>query len=241
MRTAPRRGNGGLTGCILAPEPPRGTFWSSAAVALCLFATPVLADVTGPARVIDGDSLEVAGERIRLHGIDAPEGRQLCLIDGKQWQCGQHAANILADFISGRPVTCKDLGRDRYKRIIARCAVAGEDMGSWLVSEGLAFAYRRYSLDYVDQEAEAQAAQRGLWAGEFVKPWDWRRGKRLAANDNAPDQCRIKGNINRKGERIYHVPGQQAYGVTRINPATGEQWFCSEDDARAAGWRRALR
>ncbi len=62
-----------------------------------------------------------------------------------------------------------------------------------MVSEGLALAYRRYSLDYIDQEAEAQAAQRGLWAGEFVKPWDWRRGKRLAANDNALDQCRIKG------------------------------------------------
>ena len=70
-----------------------------------------------------------------------------------------------------------------------------------------------------------------MWAGEFVKPWDWRRGKRLAANDNAPDQCRIKGNINRKSERIYHVPGQQAYGGTRINPPTGEQWFCSENDA----------
>ena len=64
---------------------------------------------------------------------------------------------------------------------------------------------------------------------------------RIAANDNAPDQCRIKGNINAKGERIYHVPGQQAYGVTRIKPATGEQWFCSENDAGAAGWRRALR
>ena len=107
-----------------------------------------------------------------MHGIDAPERRQLCLIDGKRWQCGQDAANILAEFISSRTVTCKDLGRDRYKRIIARCAVAGEDMGIWLVSEGLAFAYRRYSLDYADQEAEAQAARRGLWAGEFVKPWD---------------------------------------------------------------------
>ncbi len=111
-------------------------------------------------------------------------------------------------------MTCEDLGRDRYKRIVARCTVAGEDLEKWMVANGWALAYRRYSHDYVEQEAEAQAAQRGIWVGEFVKPWEWRRGKRLVANDSAPDQCRIKGNINAKGERIYHLPGQQAY--TRI-------------------------
>jgi len=74
-----------------------------------------------------------------------------------------------------------------------------------------------------------------------VKPWEWRRGKRIVANDNPPDQCRIKGNINAKGERIYHVPGQQAYSVTRINLAKGERWFCTKAEARAAGWREALR
>ncbi len=76
-------------------------------------------------------------------------------------------------------MTCEDLGRDRYKRIIGRCTVAGEDLGAWMVSRGLALAYRRYSLDYADAEAETQAARRGIWAGEFVKPWEWRRGKRL--------------------------------------------------------------
>ncbi len=110
-----------------------------------------------------------------------------------------------------------------------------------MVSQGWALAYRRYSLDYVDDEAEARAARRGIWASEFVEPWEWRRGKRLAANDNAPDQCRVKGNINAKGERIYHMPGQQAYGVTRINQGKGERWFCSESEAKAAGWRKALR
>ncbi len=210
-------------------------------IALCLLATPALADVAGVALVIDGDSLEVAGQRIRLHGIDAPESRQLCRLDGKPWQCGKNAANALADKIARRPVSCESLGRDRYKRIIARCTVAGEDMGSWMVANGLALAYRRYSLDYTDMEAEAQAARRGIWAGEFVKPWEWRRGKRLAANDNAPGQCRIKGNINAKGERIYHMPSQQAYSVTRINQGKGERWFCSEADATAAGWRKALR
>ncbi len=81
-----------------------------------------------------------AGQRIRLHGIDAPESRQLCRLDGKPWQCGKDAANALADKIARRAVTCEDLGRDRYKRIIARCTVAGEDMGAWMVSEGLALA-----------------------------------------------------------------------------------------------------
>ena len=145
------------------------------ALAILLFASPALADVNGPARVIDGDSLEIQGERIRLHGIDAPESRQLCRLNGKPWQCGKDAANALADKIARRPVTCKDLGRDRYKRIIARCTVAGEDMGAWMVQQGWALAYRRYSLDYTDMEADAQAARRGIWAGEFVKPWEWRR------------------------------------------------------------------
>ncbi len=152
-------------------------------IALCLLATPALADVAGTASVIDGDTLEVHGQRIRLHGIDAPESRQLCRLDGKPWQCGKDAANALADKIARRPVTCEDLGRDRYKRIIARCTVADEDLEKWMVLQGWALAYRRYSLDYVEEEAEAHAARRGIWASEFVKPWEWRRGKRLDTGD----------------------------------------------------------
>ena len=93
------------------------------------------------------------------------------------------ATPALADKIARRPVTCEDLGRDRYKRIIARCTVAGEDLGEWMVSQGMALAYRRYSLDYVDEEADARAARRGIWTGEFVPPWEWRRGKRLGTGD----------------------------------------------------------
>ncbi len=148
-------------------------------IALCLLATPALADVAGPARIIDGDTLEIQGQRIRLHGINAPESRQLCRLDGMPWPCGKDAANALADKIDRLPVTCEELDRDRYMRIIGRCTVAGEDLSEWMVSQGLALAYRRYSLDYVDAEAGAQAARRGIWAGEFMRPWEWRRGSLL--------------------------------------------------------------
>ncbi len=208
---------------------------------LIFLATPALAVVAGSARVIDGDTLEIQGQRIPLHGIDAPESRQVCRLDGKSWQCGKDAGSALAEKIARRPVTCEDLGRDRYKRIIGRCTVAGEDIESWMVVNGWALAYRRYSLDYVDQEADAQAARRGIWAGEFVKPWEWRRGKRIAANDNATDQCRVKGNISRSGERIFHVPGGQYYDRTKISASKGERWFCSEAEASAAGWRKSKR
>ena len=224
--------------------------------ALCLLATPALADMTGVASVINGDTIEVHGQRVRLHGIDAPESSQPCRLDSKAWQCGKDAASALAKKIARRPVICEELDRDRYERMVAKCTVAGEELGAWMVANGWALAYRRYSLDYVDEEAEAQAARRGIWAGEFVKPWEWRRGKRLETTApeactacdlrhkrllKGSEKCPIKGNINAKGVRIYHMPGQQAYDDTRSNLANGEQWFCSEVEAQAAGWRKALR
>ncbi len=90
--------------------------------------------------MIDGDTVEIRGWRIRLHGIDAPESRQLCRRNGKPWQCGKDAANALARKIARRPVRCEDLGRDRYDRIIGRCTVADGDLGAWMVSQGLALA-----------------------------------------------------------------------------------------------------
>jgi len=198
-------------------------------------------DLVGQASVIDGDTIEIHGERIRFFGIDAPESSQTCEIQGKSYSCGRRAALALADRIGRQSVVCHGRDRDRYGRTVAVCTVGGKDLGAWLVSVGWALAYRKYSLDYVDEEAAAQASKAGLWAGEFMSPWEYRHGEHQAgeAGSGTPSQCLIKGNISQTGERIYHVPGQQYYDRTRIEPSKGERWFCSEEDALAAGWRRA--
>ncbi len=206
------------------------------------FCPAAYAQLSGTASVTDGDSLKVSGHRVRLHGIDAPESAQTCRSDGKPWSCGRAAAIALRKRLAGRPVVCEERDRDRYGHIVAVCRVAGEDVNAWMVSQGWALAYRKYSTDYVPQERAAKADRRGLWRGTFVPPWDWRRGKRLqGAVRTGAGECRIKGNISRTGSRIYHVPGGRSYDRTRIDTSKGERWFCTEAQAEAAGWRRSRR
>ena len=132
-------------------------------------------------RIVDADTLEVAGRKVRLQGIDAPESAQSCrLAGGPRYSCGEHATEALQTRIGSDAVTCTIEGRDRYMRALGLCYAAdGTDLNGWLVRQGHALAYRRYSTTYVPQEDQAKAAQAGLWAGEFVPPWDWRRGVRL--------------------------------------------------------------
>lgn len=149
-----------------------------AAFALILVALPALAaDLSGPARVVDGDTLHIGETKIRLHGIDAPESRQECRRDGATWPCGTEATAALRAMTEGRTVDCEDLGRDRYGRTIARCRAGGIDVAGALVAQGLALAYRRFSEDYVPAEDEARTARRGMWAGTFDRPEDWRKKK----------------------------------------------------------------
>lgn len=135
--------------------------------------------IMGTATVIDGDTIEIHGTRIRLHGIDAPESRQECnLADGTNWRCGQQAALALSDRIGRSTVRCEPHDRDRYGRIIAICFKGAEDLNRWMVAAGWAVAYRKYSLDYVGDEEQAHLAEVGLWAGTFDMPWDWRLQQR---------------------------------------------------------------
>ena len=143
--------------------------------------------LSGAARVIDGDTLEIRAARIRLHGIDAPESAQRCRAAGRTWPCGREATRALSGRIAGRTVVCEERDRDRYGRSVAVCQAAGEDVNAWMVAAGWAFAYRKYSRSYVAGERAAKAAGRGIWRGEVVAPWEWRRGKRLVGAGGGAD------------------------------------------------------
>jgi len=224
------------------------TFRSLFIPALTLWAvlgTAASADVRGPARVVDGDTLEVAGERIRLFGIDAPERDQDCGLPGERWHCGIWAGEELTRLIGGRNVTCTGIENDRYGRLVARCRAGQGDLAEAMVLGGAALAYRQYSHDYIRSERVARSTSRGMWRdGEagFDAPSAYRAEQRAPREGSAPPQgdCAIKGNVSDSG-RVYHMPGQRDYDRTRIDPERGERWFCTEDEARAAGWRRAQR
>ena len=156
---------------------------SALALALLLLATPAAAEqLAGTAHVVDGDTLDVAGQRVRLIGIDAPEGRQVCQRDGRPWRCGDDAKDTLESLVATRAVTCDVKGHDRYRRALAACAAGGVDVAREMVSLGMAVAYYPArgvrGPAYDDEEAEAEAAQRGLWGAAFVRPDEWRRGER---------------------------------------------------------------
>lgn len=137
----------------------------------------ILEAVFGLAVVIDGDTIKVNGERVRLFGIDAPEASQTCETATGAIKCGDIARVQLARRIGGRPVRCEGKTRDRYKRLVAVCTVSGDDLGSWMVRSGWATAYRRYSVRYATDEAAAKSAKLGIWATSFIPPATYRRSR----------------------------------------------------------------
>lgn len=241
--------------CAGNPLPSVWNVLLAAACAVLYACTAVSAGqaVTGRASVIDGDTIEIYGERIRFNGIDAPESSQLCLDGkGKKYRCGAVSAKALAAFLSkSSPTTCHFVERDRYGRYVGNCQRAdGSSIQEWLVENGFALDWERYSGGaYARLQDNARSRNSGMWSGTFENPWDWRANKRapaaimpLAAMPaGAQGGCQIKGNISAKGDRIYHLPGQMHYSRTRISESKGERWFCTEGEAASAGWRPAAR
>jgi endonuclease YncB( thermonuclease family) len=157
-----------------------------AAVILLLSGGRAHADIAGAPRVIDGRTLEVAGQRIRLFGIDAPDLDQVCEHGGRRYQCGSVARAALWDLIAGLDVSCAPEadGPKPGGTTLAVCTAGGRSLNESLVQAGWALADRGATDRYVAAEAEAKAARRGLWKGAFEPPWEWRRAH---ASDDAPD------------------------------------------------------
>ena len=164
-------------------------------------ASAASADLAGTVRVIDGDTLDVGGSRVRLHGVDAPEKAQMCLdADGQAWACGGWATDEARARWDGEEAACEIIETDRYGRAVSRCAVGGADLGATLVGEGMALAYVEHSEDYLPQQRTAGAERVGLWQGSFQAPWDWRRNADAALTDVTPvgaqgEDWQINGHI----------------------------------------------
>ncbi|KAF8066261.1 HOL3 [Scenedesmus sp. PABB004] len=271
-------------------------------------ATASLGVLEGPARIVDGDTLYVQGEKIRLYAVDAPEKAQSCAnAQGEAYACGQVALQALKERVGSRAVRCEVKSKDQYGRNVAACAIldggrGSEDMGAWLVSQGHAVAYKQFGKEYVVLEDKAHATRKGIWQGRFTEPAAWRRQQKAAqvlsgapppggldslssvdgggAPASAPAPRRaaappppgaaagrsyaaaaaagapaappranfatacagpvVKGNINSKGDKIYHTITSGQYLAVQIDEAAGERYFCSEAEARAAGWRPAI-
>ena len=235
-------------------------------LAMLLLLLPGLAfaaDITGVPKIREGDQITIGNTRIRLGGIDAPAADQLCLnTKGERWTCGVAARDELIKHAGNKSWTCRTRNTDRRGRTVARCEVDGEDIQKWMVASGWALAFVRISRDYEPDEKIAREAKAGMWQGAFIAPWDWRvRNKKtvilgtakppanahaiLLASASGPvapsPDCTIKGNVNRAGECIYHKPTSRWYAQIKMHINKGTRWFCSVDDAEAAGCRETRR
>ena len=139
---------------------------------------PSMEMLTGKPRVTDGDSLRIGKTRIRLYGIDAPERMQTCGAKKSKWRCGWESTNALANLVTNHWVTCYKKDIDRYGRLVATCTVGSVDVNLYMVENGWAMAYRRYSSDYVDAEEIAKKHKKGIWRSQFIAPWKWRKEKK---------------------------------------------------------------
>lgn len=143
---------------------------------MLLLPSMALADVTGPARVVDGDTIWVGDAKVSLHGIDAPETEQQCQdARGNPWMAGQQATAFLKSLIDGNDVSCYEHAKDDDGQIIGSCEVDDVDLNREMVKAGLARAYRQYSKRYLYEEHSAMRAKAGMWGGECEAPWLWRK------------------------------------------------------------------
>ena len=230
---------------------------------IALITSPVFAaTLSGAPRILDGNTIEIEKTTVRLAGIEAPETDQICLdAQGRKWACGVAVRDELIKHSNGRTWDCHTERRDEYRRALGNCFIEGEDINAWMVRSGLALSAGASHHTYVVFELVASTAHAGLWSGAFIAPWDWPRRNRgtiivgatsvpvdaqevllgsvLLSKPPSPE-CLIKGTVARRGERIYYLPGQPGYEQIDMTKKRGERWLCSEAEAEATGWRKAV-
>ena len=216
-------------------------------------------------QVIDGDTIQVGNTVLQLAGIDAPEIGQACDHGGRLWPCGMAAAYELRKLVAFamRPLPCfvrTEIGGTDG----AVCMIGDEELSVYLLRAGFAVATSDSSPIYTAAERSARSASLGIWRGDFVRPQDWRKGKRLPGEanrksegretkvhtrkwngrriievgNNHKSECLVKGTIGKKNKHIYYVILDDTYSNITLSTMNGERMFCSDDEARLAGWRR---
>jgi endonuclease YncB( thermonuclease family) len=199
-------------------------------------------------RVIDGDTLQVGADVVQLYGIDAPELGQLCDSNGRLWHCGMEAALALnklvildRSLLRCSPWSRQDSGAPdpAPARTPEVCQIGDEDVALIMLRSGNSLALPQAFPDYVDAERQARDAALGIWHSDFVVPWKWRAGVQSPQrrSDSSRD-CNIKGVFGAAGQRLYYVPTDAEYPALTIDPEQGGEMFCSDEEARAAGWIR---
>ena len=137
--------------------------------------SPQAQSIIGKGKIIDGDTIHIGKNKIRLHGIDAPEWNQPCTINNKVWECGKKSALALKKIIDNQTVVCEIKDIDLYKRYIAVCFSNKINLNKEMVHNGWAIAYRYYSKDYIEEEEVAQKNKVGIWKGKFLEPYQFRK------------------------------------------------------------------
>jgi endonuclease YncB( thermonuclease family) len=196
-------------------------------------------EISGRATAITGDTLRIGSRVLRLAGIEAPEVDQKCGQGGtRTWPCGTAASQALASRVRAKTVTCELDRADSDGRPRAVCRVETADVAAELVRGGHVFAIPGWFSRYAALESEAREARSGLWRGNAERPSDYRNKRWEEARRSAPDGCPIKG--QKTSDRlVYVLPWAPEYDRIKIRTQRGERWFCSEAEAKAAGFKRS--
>ncbi len=225
--------------------------WAIAATSVVVLAViwllPQTASVatggTEEAQVFDGDTIQIGNKVYNLIGIDAPELGQLCDANGNIQRCGLNAAYQLRKMLDfgKESLKCQPLDpKETGSTAVASCAVGEQDVSLSILQSGHAVIAPDAPPSYVAAETQAKEAQLGIWGSKFIMPAEWREGARLAVEQEAGNEsCVIKGVVER-GRRLYFGPLDDVYDKIDVKASPEGRTFCSEDEARLAGWRRPL-